>query len=550
MELFADHFGFSSQPAKRVSSIPRMMFIKQAARALALLFAVALVVRAAEFEEEDDVLVLTESNFAEAVSGHDTLLVEFYAPWCGHCKKLTPEYAAAAKNLKELDPPIRLAKVDATAESKLAEQFAVRGFPTLKFFKGDVEAVKDYDGGRTSAEIEKWVVKKSGPAVKIVETADELTAIKEANDVVVFAVVDAEEGETRDLLEKLADADDLAVYVASTSTDVTEDAAAINKVVLYKKFDEGKVVYDGALEKEALGEFVKANSLPLVITFSQDKAPMIFGGETTEHLLAFVDTTKDYVSGIEAALKAPAQANKGKLLHVIMPSTEKRIVDYFGLQEEDFPAVMLVNMAGAMKKYGFDYKADDFVAKIEDGLSADLLAFENSYFEGKLTPQLKSADPEDDSEEAVKVIVGTQFQERVVDNEKDVLLEFYAPWCGHCKSLAPKYEELAEKFADVDSVMIAKMDATANEIDHAGVDVRGFPTLIFFPAKDKQNPVVYEGARDVDGFTEFLKANAQKFELEGSEHGAEEASEEDEEEQEEDEEKEDAKKEGAEHEEL
>ncbi|KAE9347376.1 Protein disulfide-isomerase [Phytophthora rubi] len=527
-----------------------MMFLKQAARALTLLAAVALVARAAEFEEEDDVLVLTESNFAEAVSGHDTLLVEFYAPWCGHCKKLTPEYAAAAKNLKELDPPIRLAKVDATAESKLAEQFAIRGFPTLKFFKGDVDAVKDFDGGRTAAEIEKWVVKKSGPAVKIVESAEELEEIKEANDVVVFVVVDAEEGESRTLLEKLADADDQAVYVASTSTDVTEDAAAVNKVVLYKKFDEGKVIYDGELEKEALGEFVKSNSLPLVITFTQEKAPMIFGGDTTEHLLAFVDTTKDYVSGIEAALKVPAKANKGKLLHVIMPSTEKRIVDYFGLKDEEMPAVMLVNMAGSMKKFGFDYKADDFVAKIEDGLAEDLVAFEKSYFEGNLTPQLKSADPEDDSDEAVKVIVGTQFQERVIDNEKDVLLEFYAPWCGHCKSLAPKYEELAEKFADVDSIMIAKMDATANEIDHAGVDVRGFPTIIFFRAKDKQNPIVYEGSRDVEGFTEFLKTNAQKFELDGSEHGAEEkeeAADEDE-----DEEKQDAKeeKEGAEHEEL
>ncbi|KAG7381969.1 hypothetical protein PHYPSEUDO_005440 [Phytophthora pseudosyringae] len=515
-----------------------MMFMK-----LALLFAAAVVVRAAEFEEEDDVLVLTEGNFAEAVAGHDTLLVEFYAPWCGHCKKLTPEYAAAAKNLKEMDPPIRLAKVDATAESKLAEQFAVRGFPTLKFFKGDVEAVKDYDGGRTSAEIEKWVVKKSGPAVKIVETAAELDEIKEANDVVVFAVVDAEEGEARATLEKLADADDLAVYVASTSADVTQDAAAVNKVVLYKKFDEGKVVYEGEFEKEALGEFVKANSLPLVITFTQDKAPMIFGGDMTEHVLAFVDTTKDYVSGIEAAFKVPAKANKGKLLHVIMPSTEKRIVDYFGLKEEEMPAVMLVNMGGSMKKYGFDYKADDFVAKIEDSLADDLVAFEKSYFEGKLTPQLKSADPEDDSDEAVKVIVGKEFQERVIDNEKDVLVEFYAPWCGHCKALAPKYEELAEKFADVDSVMIAKMDATENEIDHAGVDVRGFPTLIFFPGKDKQNPVVYEGSRDVEGFTEFLKTNAQKFELDGSEHGAEqeEASEEDEDEE---------KKEGAEHEEL
>jgi len=110
--------------------------------------------------------------------------------------------------------------------------------------------------------------------------------------------------------------------------------------------------------------------------------------------------------------------------------------------------------------------------------------------------------------------------------------------------------------------MIAKMDATANEIDHAGVDVRGFPTIIFFPAKDKQNPIVYEGSRDVDGFTDFLKTNAQKFELEGSEHGAEEeeASEEDEEDASEEGEEdaseegeEDAaeeKKEGAEHEEL
>ncbi|KAG1693848.1 hypothetical protein DVH05_022768 [Phytophthora capsici] len=524
-----------------------MMFMKQAARALALLFAVAMVVRATEFEEEDDVLVLTEGNFAEAVSGHDTLLVEFYAPWCGHCKKLAPEYSVAAKNLKELDPPIRLAKVDATAESKLAEQFGIRGFPTLKFFKGDVEAVKDYDGGRTSAEIEKWVVKKSGPAVKIVETAEELKELKEANDVVVFAVIDAEEGEARTLLEKLADADDLAVYVASTSTDVTEDAAAVNKVVLYKKFDEGKVLYDGEFEKEALGEFVKGNSLPLVITFTQDKAPMIFGGEMTEHVLAFVDTTKDYVSDIETALKTPAKENKGKLLHVIMPSTEKRIVDYFGLKDEEMPAIMLVNMGGAMKKYGFDYKADDFVAKIKDGLAEDLIVFEKNYFEGKLTPQLKSADPEDDSEEAVKVIVGTEFQSRVIDNEKDVLLEFYAPWCGHCKALAPKYEELAEKFADVDSIMVAKMDATANEIDHPGVDVRGFPTILFFPSQDKQNPIVYEGSRDVEGFTEFLKTNAQKFELDGTEHGAEQ--EESSEEGGEKEDDEDVKK-GAEHEEL
>lgn len=53
--------------------------------------------------------------------------------------------------------------------------------------------------------------------------------------------------------------------------------------------------------------------------------------------------------------------------------------------------------------------------------------------------------------------------------DKDVLVEFYAPWCGHCKALSPKYDDLAKKLEGVDSVVVAKMDATENEIDVAGV---------------------------------------------------------------------------------
>ncbi|TMW57999.1 hypothetical protein Poli38472_013473 [Pythium oligandrum] len=497
------------------------MLMKRVAKALVLVMALALCVRAASWEEEEDVLVLTDDNFDEAVAAHDTLLVEFYAPWCGHCKNLAPQYAQAAQALKENDPPIRIAKVDATAHNKVAERFSIQGFPTLKFFKGDVDTVKDYDGGRTSDEIQKWVLKKSGPAVKIIESAAELDAIKEANDVVVFAVLDEAEGEARSLLEKVADAEDLAVFVASTKTDVVAEADAVKKVVLFKKFDEGKNVFDGAFEKEALASFVKANSKPLVITFSQDKAAMIFGGDIEEHVLTFVDTSKDYFATLESALKVPAKENKGKLLHVIIPTSEARIMEYFGLKEADLPSTILVNMGGGMKKFFFSAKADDYVAKIEENLGEELAAFEKSYFAGELKPTLKSAEPVDDSEEAVKVIVGKTFQERVIDSDKDVLLEFYAPWCGHCKALAPKYDELAESFADVDSILIAKIDATENEVDHPGVDVKGFPTILFFPANDKQNPITYEGSRDVEGFTEFLKKNAKKFELDGDSHGVE-----------------------------
>ncbi len=60
----------------------------------------------------------------------------------------------------------------------------------------------------------------------------------------------------------------------------------------------------------------------------------------------------------------------------------------------------------------------------------------------------------------------------MVDGSKDVLVEFYAPWCGHCKSLAPVYEEVAQKLKDEDGVVLAKLDATANDVP-SQFDVKG-----------------------------------------------------------------------------
>jgi protein disulfide-isomerase-like protein len=89
----------------------------------------------AEAEWDEGVLVLTDSNFDEELTKHDHLLVEFYAPWCGHCKQLTPEYIKAAERLKAHDPQYFVAKVDATANDELAQRFGIKGFPTLFFFK-------------------------------------------------------------------------------------------------------------------------------------------------------------------------------------------------------------------------------------------------------------------------------------------------------------------------------------------------------------------------------------------------------------------------------
>jgi len=100
-----------------------------------------------------------------------------------------------------------------------------------------------------------------------------------------------------------------------------------------------------------------------------------------------------------------------------------------------------------------------------------------------------------------------------MDPTKDVLFEMYAPWCGHCKKLVPIYDELAKKVKDsgADNLVIAKMDATANDSPHPKYQAKGYPTLFFAKAGNKENPIPYKGERDLKGFVNFLKKESTSF---------------------------------------
>ena len=116
------------------------------------------------------VLDLIPANFDKIAIGGKPALVEFFAPWCGHCKTLAPVYEELAKNFEFAKDKVAIAKVDADSEKSLGKRFGVQGFPTIKYFDGKSEKPEDYNGGRDLESLSEFITKKTGIKPKKAKT--------------------------------------------------------------------------------------------------------------------------------------------------------------------------------------------------------------------------------------------------------------------------------------------------------------------------------------------------------------------------------------------
>uniref|UniRef100_A0A8C6P4B7 Protein disulfide-isomerase A3 n=1 Tax=Nothobranchius furzeri TaxID=105023 RepID=A0A8C6P4B7_NOTFU len=430
-----------------------------------------------------DVLELGDADFDYLATEHETMLVKFYAPWCGHCKKLAPEFQKAARQLKGT---VQFAKVDCTAHTVTCGRFGVTGYPTLKIFRYGKDSAP-YDGPRTANGIYNYMMKQTGPDSVHLKSKEDLQTFVKNYDASIVGMTDVQRG-TLSYLR------------------FHRSVLLFRPPRLSNTFEGSVVVFKDYLTITNVSQFhsicvYRYGMCPHMTLETRDRL------RVRDLLTAYYDL--DYHHNVRGSnywrnrvMKVASKyTGRGLMFSVANKKDfQAELEDEYGLGTSDGGELPFVTIR---TKLGHKYVMREEFTR--DGQS--LGRFLEDYFAGRLKRYIKSEPLPEKNTAPVKVVVAESFDEIVNDPAKDVLIQFFSPLCPHCKKLEPVYRELADTLHSDPNIVIAKMNAVYNDIP-LGYDVQGFPTIYFAPVGKKDEPIRYQGTRELKDFLKFLKSEA------------------------------------------
>ncbi|PBK69670.1 disulfide isomerase [Armillaria solidipes] len=466
--------------------------------------ALALAFASSVFADADalpsDVLSLTAADFDDIVNPEPLILVEFFAPWCGHCKALAPHYEEAATELKEKN--IKLAKVDCVDQADLCQANGIGGYPTLRVYKNGEYA--DYSGPRKADGIVAYMTKQSLPAVSTV-TAENHVEFQSSDKVVAIAYVSDPSDPLAVEFAKTADAhrDDYLFGQSSDPQVLASLGVSAPALIVYRSFDAPSVEYPypiASATPKDISEWLAELAIPIIDEVNGDNYA-VYAQSQKPLAYLFLDPSDEGKDAKLAEIKPVAEKFKSKVNFVWIDAV--KFGDHgkaLNLPEAKWPSFVVQDLEKQLK-YPYDQSKEVSAAAVEEWVQ--------QYLDDKLTPELKSEPIPESQDESVFTLVGKQFEEVVFDDSKDVFVEFYATWCGHCKRLKPTWDNLGDHFAtQKDKILIAKMEATENDLPPSvPFRVQGFPTLKFKPAGGREW-LDYEGDRGFDSLVAYVTEHA------------------------------------------
>eukprot|EP01112_Ceratiomyxa_fruticulosa_P001598 TRINITY_DN1177_c0_g1_i1.p1 TRINITY_DN1177_c0_g1~~TRINITY_DN1177_c0_g1_i1.p1 ORF type:complete len:661 (+),score=171.85 TRINITY_DN1177_c0_g1_i1:78-2060(+) len=487
------------------------------------------------FAEAPHVEKLTTQNFNDFISSNSPVLVMFFAPWCGHCKSLKPEYAAAAETVKK-DKRGYLAAVDCTKDGDICGQFEVKSYPTVKYFK-DGKEYADFGGQRTKEGLVEFM--KSEPEAPWKATPSD---VYHATAATFESVV---------LKEKLPAL--VMFYAPWCGHCKTFKPAFQEAATLVKNAGKGHLVAVDCTKDRALCQKYGVKSFPTVTFFESETNTFAYpSARTASAIMEFMRNPQPPPPPPPGWETEPGTESlnflKENNFDDFLSKNPKTLVMFYApwcghckafkpafqeaaatVKKAGNGALAAVNCdedGSLCRKYGVDgyptilyFKNGQKEGEFQGGRTADGVAGfmqdpEGNIAAGKAT---KPTEPDWSKEETAKDIafLTTENFDKYMSEHSSVLTMFYAPWCGHCKKFKPALEKGATELAKNENKRgyIAAVNCDDQKSLCAQYNVGSYPTLKYF--KDGKVEIEeYTNPRTFDGIMSFMKAPGKPFEEE------------------------------------
>ncbi|AJV03089.1 BTE_collapsed_G0013620.mRNA.1.CDS.1 [Saccharomyces cerevisiae] len=450
-----------------------------------------------------DLLVLTEKKFKSFIESHPLVLVEFFAPWCLHSQILRPHLEEAASILKEHNVPV--VQIDCEANSMVCLQQTINTYPTLKIFKnGRIFDGQVYRGVKITDEITQYMIQLYEASVIYLNSEDEIQPYLE-NATLPVVINRGLTGLNETYQEVALDlAED---YVFLSLLDSEDKSLSIHLPNTTEP-----ILFDGNVDSlvgnsVALTQWLKVVILPYFTDIEPDLFPKYISSNLP--LAYFFYTSKEELEDYTDLFTQLGKENRGQINFIALNSTMFPHHVRFLNMREQFPLFAIHNMINNLK-YGLPQLPEEEYAKLEKPQPLDrdmIVQLVKDYREGTAKPIVKSEEIPKEQKSNVYKIVGKTHDDIVHDDDKDVLVKYYATWCIHSKRFAPIYEEIANVLASDESVrdkiLIAEVDSGANDI--LSFPVTGYPTIALYPAGNNSKPIIFNKIRNLEDVFEFIK---------------------------------------------
>jgi len=469
---------------------------------------------------------LLPRDFERFLHGTPLALVNFYAPWCGHCEKFAPTFEAVAMKARKMQPPLStmvFAKIDGSEAKAAVYQYNVHAYPTLMLLRAGQKADK-YTGGKRRKDILDWLELMTRSS--IAEVDDSAGAMPSNGRPSVLW-----RGPTHRGHVLLGEAAEAWRHAADFFVLAGPGPGALE--LRLPGAPKQPLTYNDALEASALQRWLKvelAKSEPepeeqeasVLKVVGRSFRRIVLGSE--KHVLVYVhapwcEPCKAFLPDYEKF--AVRMEDEGRNILVTELDGTQNDVPYKGWEWTDYPTLFhlqpLASRPIEVKKQTLDdllryvsglgiNRADPKRASAKKQSSASKPAKKQSSA-SKLLEGFKSQPVPEKQEGALREVVLRSFDQEVFRDRDIAVLEVYAPWCGHCKQLAKPYSEFAQQMLqERKDVVVGRMDGTQNDLPFDGFEVKGFPTIFIVLPGAKTPAKTFVGSQALDQTKAWLKS--------------------------------------------